>query len=99
VRKPLLYLFQTKLKEGHVYNISHIVVAPVVGSYRPTLHPLKLIFQMKTKVQICESADIPLCDFSFTNFAEVSTFSADHQYLIGNGKTLSLAYHMFFSLY
>jgi hypothetical protein len=76
VRKQLLYLFQIKLKEGEVYKLSNFAVAPAIGAYRPTPHPYKLNFQMKSKVQACEGSHIP----SF-GLDEVSGFSADYDYL------------------
>jgi hypothetical protein len=83
-QKQLLYLFEKKLKEGCVYKLSYFAVAPCVGAYRPTLHPYKLIFQMKSKVQTCESPKIPLFGFPFTDLAVVSGYSYDYDYLIGN---------------
>ncbi|MCI22324.1 replication factor A protein, partial [Trifolium medium] len=67
---------------GEVYKLSNFVVAPVVGSYRPTMHPFKLIFQKKTKVQNVEKSDIPILGLSFTDLAEVSSYSDDYDYLI-----------------
>ncbi|MCI18480.1 replication factor A protein, partial [Trifolium medium] len=46
------------------------------------MHPFKLIFQKKTKVQNVEKSDIPILGLSFTDLAEVSSYSDDYDYLI-----------------
>ncbi|CAJ2643058.1 unnamed protein product [Trifolium pratense] len=84
IRKELVYLFQNKLKEGEVYKLSNFDVVPVVGFYRTTLHPYKLIFRSNTKVQNFASSDIPILGFSFTDLAEVASYSVNYDYLIGN---------------
>ncbi|XP_045814710.1 uncharacterized protein LOC123921661 [Trifolium pratense] len=82
IRKQLLYLFDKKINEGDVYKLSHFAVAPSVGGYRPTLHPYKLVFQMKTKVQICDGPDIPSFGFNFTDLDVVSSYTADFGFLL-----------------
>ncbi|XP_045791024.1 replication factor A protein 1-like isoform X3 [Trifolium pratense] len=82
IRKELVYLFQNKLKEGEVYKLSNFDVVPVVGFYRTTLHPYKLIFRSNTKVQNFASSDIPILGFSFTDLAEVASYSVNYDYLI-----------------
>jgi len=59
VRKQLLYVFQKKLMEGEVYKMSYFSVAPWFGAYCTTVHPCKLIFQMKTKVERVDGSLIP----------------------------------------
>lgn len=66
VRKQLLYLFQNKFVEEKVYKIAYFFVAPCVGFYRPTLHPHKIVFQMKTKVSECKSSLIDPYGLKFT---------------------------------
>ncbi|CAJ2647173.1 unnamed protein product [Trifolium pratense] len=73
---------KNKLKEGEVYKLSNFDVVPVVGFYRTTLHPYKLIFRSNTKVQNFASSDIPILGFSFTDLAEVASYSVNYDYLI-----------------
>jgi hypothetical protein len=72
-------LFEKKIKEGEVYDLSHVAVAPCFGAYRPTLHPYKLVFQMKTKVYISESPEIPAYGFSFSDIAEICSSEVDYE--------------------
>ncbi|KEH19428.1 animal RPA1 domain protein, partial [Medicago truncatula] len=81
VRKQLLYVFQPKLSEGKVYKMSFFSVAPSVGSYRTTLHPYKLVFQMKTKVQVSESVLIPTYGVSLSKIADVCGHDVEYDYL------------------
>jgi len=76
-------VFQKKLAEGGVYKMSYFSVAPGYGSYRTTVHPYKLIFQMKTKVERAESSMIPQYGLSITKISDVCAHSADHDYLVG----------------
>lgn len=84
VRKQLLYVFQSKLNEGKVYQMSCFYVAPSVGSYRTTSHPYKIVFQMTTKVQVCEGPSIPSFGISLCKIADVCKYTSDHDYLVGN---------------
>lgn len=83
VRKQLIYVFQKRLREGEVYNISYFSVAPSTGSYRAATHPYKIVFQMTTKVQSCTSATIPLYGLSFTSIVDVSNHTVEYDYLVG----------------
>ncbi|GAU32694.1 hypothetical protein TSUD_145680, partial [Trifolium subterraneum] len=82
VRKQLLYLFQRKLDEGVVYNMSFFTVLPSTGVYRSTLHPYKLVFQMKTRLELAEGPEISRYGFSLTTIAEVCAKPPDYDYLI-----------------
>ncbi|CAJ2664707.1 replication protein A 70 kDa DNA-binding subunit A-like [Trifolium pratense] len=82
IRKQLLYLFKNKISEGHVYKISYLAVAPSSGSYRTTLHPYKFFFQMKTKIQICQSDDIPNFGLSISNISDVCSHTIDYDFLV-----------------
>jgi len=83
VRKQLLYVFQSKLSEGKVYQLSCFSVAPSVGSYRTTSHPYKIIFQMTTKVQVCEGSSIPSLGISLCKIVDVVRHTSDNDYLVG----------------
>lgn len=82
VRKQLLYVFQSRMSEGKVYNLSCFSVAPSVGCYRTTQHPYKIIFQMTTKVQVSESSIIPKYGVSLTRLADVCAHTYDYDYLV-----------------
>jgi len=84
VRKQLLYVFQSKLSEGKVYQMSCFSVAPSVGSYCTTSHAYKIVFQMTTKVQVFEGASIPSFGISLCKIADVCRHTSDHDYLVGN---------------
>jgi len=58
-------------------------VAPSVGSYRPTLHPYKLLFQMKTKVQATESFQIQKYGLCVRKIGEVCGHTVDYGHLVG----------------
>ncbi|GAU23972.1 hypothetical protein TSUD_327730 [Trifolium subterraneum] len=61
--------------------LSHFAIAPSVGGYRPTLHPYKLIFEMETRVQLCEGPDIRSFGFSFIDLDVLSSYDADFGFL------------------
>jgi hypothetical protein len=63
--------------------MSCLSVISSAGSYRSTLHPYKLLFQMKTKVKPCENPAIPLYGFSFTELADVCSHTSEYDFLIG----------------
>ncbi|GAU45435.1 hypothetical protein TSUD_297380 [Trifolium subterraneum] len=69
VRKQLLYLFQQKLDEGVIY--------------RSTVHPYKLLFQMKTKLEVSESPEISHYGLSLSSISEICSHPADYDYLVG----------------
>jgi hypothetical protein len=83
IRKQLLYMFQSKIEEGEVYEMSYFSVFPERGYYRTTLHPFKLIFQMKTKVKLSQSADISYHGLSLTDISEVCAHTHDYEFLVG----------------
>jgi hypothetical protein len=78
-------MFESKLVEGQVYEISHFTTFPESGLYRTTLHPHKIVFQLKTKLKICDSSDISEFGLSFTNIEEICAHSHDYEYLVGKG--------------
>ncbi|KAK2358668.1 replication factor A protein [Trifolium repens] len=54
-----------------------------LGSYRTTLHPHKLLFQLKTTVKLSDdSSDINKYGFNFTEIAEICANSHDHEFLV-----------------
>lgn len=83
VRKQLIYLFENKVVEGQVYQMSLFSIGVNVGSYRSTLHPYKLIFQMKTKVKLLEDSSITLHGLSLTSISETNNHTQDFDFLIG----------------
>lgn len=83
VRKQLLYLFESKLEEEKTYQMSLFYVAPGYGSYRTTLHPFKLVFQMKTKVKSVDAISIPVHGITITKLSDVCAFTRDYDYLVG----------------
>ncbi|GAU31172.1 hypothetical protein TSUD_315970 [Trifolium subterraneum] len=64
-------LFQQKFEEGAVYTMSFFTVAPSVGAYSTTLHPYKLLFQMKTKLELCDCPEISRYGLSLSSIAEI----------------------------
>ncbi|CAJ2645071.1 uncharacterized protein LOC123905276 [Trifolium pratense] len=82
IRRQLLYLFASKVAEGNVYKMSYFSVMPESGLYRTTTHPYKLMFEMKTKVQISESSKIDLYGLSPTSIDEICGYGPDHDFLV-----------------
>jgi len=89
IRKHLLYVFPKKLAERDVYKMSYFSVSPNVGSYRTSVHPYKLIFQMKIKVQKSEGSRIPLNGLLLTRIGELFGHTADYDYLVGETVFIS----------
>lgn len=58
-------------------------MASSCGTYRPTLHPYEIFFQMKTKVQSCISILILKYGFSFSPIVDVCSHSVEYEYLVG----------------
>ncbi|GAU43363.1 hypothetical protein TSUD_82090 [Trifolium subterraneum] len=82
IRKQLVYMFDTKIEEGGVYEMSLFDVSPQIGFYRTTLHPYKLNFQIKTKVQASNCSDISLYGLTFTSLEEVCGHLRDYEFLV-----------------
>ncbi|GAU23257.1 hypothetical protein TSUD_281500 [Trifolium subterraneum] len=82
VRRQLVYLFGSKITEGDVYKMSFFTVSPESGLYRPTPHPYKLNFEMKTKVQACENREIDPYGLSLTSIGDVIIHGSDHDFLV-----------------
>ena len=77
--------------------MSFFSMAPAVGSYRTTLHPYKLIFQMKTKVQTSDSVLIPTYGVSLSKIADVCGHAVEYDYLVGNNAIFCIVYQLIFS--
>ncbi|MCI10598.1 replication factor A protein [Trifolium medium] len=77
IRKQLIHMFESKLEEGHVYEMSNFSVFPQSGNYRTTLHPYKLVFHLRTKVTVAESPDISQFGMNLTSLAEIGAFTQD----------------------
>ncbi|KAK2360832.1 replication protein A 70 kDa DNA-binding subunit [Trifolium repens] len=58
IRKHVIYMFESKLEKGQVYEMSYFSIFPQSGSYGTTLHPYKLVFQIKINLKLSESSDI-----------------------------------------
>ncbi|KAK2397862.1 replication factor A protein [Trifolium repens] len=82
VRKHLLQMFESKIDEGQVYQISNFSVVTQSGLYRTTLHPYKIAFHSKTQLISCEACDIPDLGLSLVNVAEICAHTCDYEYLI-----------------
>jgi hypothetical protein len=63
--------------------MSHFTVGPESGLYRTTDHPYKLIFEMKTKVQLPESKKIDEYGLSLSTIGAVKGYGAGHDFLVG----------------
>jgi hypothetical protein len=83
IRRQLLYLFSSKIAEGNVYKMSYFTVVRESGLYRSTPHPYKLMFEMKTKVQLCPNNTIDCYGLSVSPIAAVVAYGADHDFLVG----------------
>ncbi|MCI12379.1 replication factor A protein, partial [Trifolium medium] len=62
--------------------MSYFSVSPTTGYYRTTLHPYKLIFQIKTKVVVAQSSTISDYGLSLTSIADVSAHIHDYEFLV-----------------
>jgi hypothetical protein len=89
IPRKLLYLFRHQVYEGAVYNMSNFKVGTESGVYRPTGHPYKLIFDVKTEIEKCENNRIDRNGLSLINIGVVCGYGPDHEFLIG---TLVLCY-------
>jgi hypothetical protein len=79
----LVYLFQRKLEEGLVYALSFFTVVPSSGAYRSTPHAYKLLFQMKTRVDLCEGPHISRYAFTLSTVAQLRDCPPEYDYLVG----------------
>jgi hypothetical protein len=83
IRRQLMYMYETKLKEGQVYEISNFAIFPQSGLYRTTLHPYKIVFLLKTKLNPSDGAGISEFGLTFTKFDEICAHTHDYEYLVG----------------
>jgi hypothetical protein len=83
-------MYESKLKEGQVYEISNFAIFPQSGLYRTTLHPYKIIFLLKTKLIPSNGAGISEFGLTITNIDEVCAHTHDYEYLVGEWWILCL---------
>jgi hypothetical protein len=76
-------MFQSKHEEGQIYEISYFSIFPQSGFYQTTLHPYKIVFQMKTKLKLSESNDVSQFGLTFTDIDEICGHTHDCEYLVG----------------
>ncbi|GAU50257.1 hypothetical protein TSUD_409030 [Trifolium subterraneum] len=76
-------MFESKVEEGKVYEMSYFSIYPMSGNYRTTLHPYKLVFQSKTTVTPSECCGISQYGISVTTLGEISDYNHDYEYLVG----------------
>ncbi|PNX55515.1 replication factor A protein, partial [Trifolium pratense] len=57
-------------------------VACSAGAYRTTLHPYKLVFQMKTRVELSECPEISRFGLSLSTIAEIRALPAEYDHLV-----------------
>ncbi|GAU33294.1 hypothetical protein TSUD_279690 [Trifolium subterraneum] len=74
IRKQLFYMFDSKVDEGKLYEMSYFSVFPPSGNYRTTLHPYKLVFQVKTSVLPGESSGFTQYGINVTSLAEICAY-------------------------
>ncbi|GAU42929.1 hypothetical protein TSUD_283520 [Trifolium subterraneum] len=77
-----MVLFGEKIEEGKVYEMSYFSIFPMSGNYDTTLHPYKLVFQVKTSVSPSESCGITQFGISVTTLGEICDFNHDYEYLV-----------------
>ncbi|CAJ2649002.1 unnamed protein product [Trifolium pratense] len=78
-------MFDWKLEEGQVYEMSCFSVLPESDLYRTTLHPYKLVFQSKAKVMPSKSCSISQFGLSLTYIAEICSHTYyDYEFLVVN---------------
>ncbi|KAK2416233.1 replication factor A protein [Trifolium repens] len=82
VKKQLIYMFESKIEDGKIYDLSCFAVYPQSGSYRTTLHPYKIVFQMKTKVKLSEGSSIDSYGLSLTDISDVCAHTHDYEFLV-----------------
>ncbi|KAK2426302.1 replication factor A protein [Trifolium repens] len=82
IRKQLVSMFEGKIEEGEVYEMSYFSVFPQVGQFRTTLHPYKLLFKVRTKIHKCESSCVALSGMNFTEIGDICAHTHDYEYLV-----------------
>ncbi|XP_021742772.1 replication protein A 70 kDa DNA-binding subunit C-like [Chenopodium quinoa] len=82
VKKSLLVIFQTKLAEGQVYNISNFGFGFNNGSYKPTGHEYKILFKHLNTVNQVEGASIPIRDFDLKPYNSIVSNNLDTNILV-----------------
>ncbi|WJX11096.1 hypothetical protein P8452_01744 [Trifolium repens] len=82
IRRQLLYMFDGKIEEGSVYQMSFFSVCPATGYYRSTLHPYKLLFQVKTRVKLAPGSEISTYGLSLLKLSEVLAHTHDYEFLV-----------------
>lgn len=71
------------IMEGKVYLISFFHLIPNMGSYRPTEHGFRILFNNKTNVLPCESSIIPRWGFSLKDTGDLNGDAFQSEYLVG----------------
>jgi hypothetical protein len=86
-------MFESKIEDGKIYDLSCFAVYPQSGSYRTTLHPYKIVFQMKTKVKLSEGSSIDSYGLSLTDISDVCAHTHDYEFLVGKTSLSTVLYY------
>nr|XP_010925992.2 uncharacterized protein LOC105048395 [Elaeis guineensis] len=81
IKRQLLSMFKSILKEGVDYVMSNFIVGYNNGKYRTTKHKYMLNFMTKTSVVVCAHANISRDGFVFVPFAEI-ILAKDETYFV-----------------
>ncbi|XP_057440670.1 replication protein A 70 kDa DNA-binding subunit C-like [Lotus japonicus] len=82
IRKLLFRKWAELVVEGNVYVITFFHMIPNVGSYRPTEHGFRILFNCKTNMTPCESSIIPRWGFSFKDSEKLNGNGVQPEYLV-----------------
>lgn len=78
-----MYKFVNDIKEGSVYSIENLAVAPNVGSFRTNRHAWKLMFQFTSKVQIMGGDRVHGEAYELVPISQLTVPNVDTDYLVG----------------
>ncbi|MCI39430.1 replication factor A protein, partial [Trifolium medium] len=62
--------------------MTFFTVTTSTGAYRSTLHPYKLVFQMKTRLELSEGPEISRYGLSLSMIGEICAHPPDYDYLV-----------------
>ncbi|XP_057444947.1 replication protein A 70 kDa DNA-binding subunit C-like [Lotus japonicus] len=82
IRKLLFRKWAEVIVEGEVYLITFFHLIPNMGSYRPTEHGFRILFNNKTNVLPCESSIIPRWGFSLKDSEVLNGDAVQSEYLV-----------------
>lgn len=84
IKRELIPIFRTLLREGGLYAIKYFVVTNNTMRYKTTCNQYKIVFQARSKIVAISESGFPIYTYEFQQFSDVNNQqNMDESRLIG----------------